>query len=399
MRLSALLSWPLRLVVCLLLCVAVSLLSPSSAPRAHADGGAPNLAYVSGGARGISVIDIQQQKVTNTFALAGDPQTIYLSLDGRFLYVTQPALDRVSLLSAKTGGTVCTVRVPGQPSLLAFDPGPNVLYAAGSGAASITAFDATTCAVKSTLQADGPVYGLAIANIATSSTGNQLWVATAQALSVFQDGRHLASIRIPGEPQYVNIPQGTQVYVTTRQGGLYAVDLGTRQVSPRLLSGGPFGPMDYDAYTGQVYVPDPAHHQLDVLAPVVSSAPPYPREPDHVIHLDDSPRSVAITSDGQFGFIALDGGRVAMLDVPGKQLFTTLSVGGTPRFIITGLYPPLVGTTPQEATRWSTWLSIAAYTLVIALGVIPLWLLWRHHRTTLAGKGKRGVSGKGKGPG
>src|SRR5229473_77742 len=100
-----------------------------AAGSALADGGAPNLAYIAGSAKGISVVDIQQKTVTNSFALTGNPQTIYLSLDGRFLYVTQPALDRVTALAARTGQVFCTVNVPGQPSLLAFDPGTNFLYA------------------------------------------------------------------------------------------------------------------------------------------------------------------------------------------------------------------------------------------------------------------------------
>src|SRR5256885_2302628 len=37
--------------------------------HAYADGGAPNLAYVAGSAKGISVIDIGQQKVTGSFLL------------------------------------------------------------------------------------------------------------------------------------------------------------------------------------------------------------------------------------------------------------------------------------------------------------------------------------------
>ncbi len=59
---------------------------------AHADGGAPQLAYVAGTPKGISIIDIQQQKVTGTISVQGDPHGTMLSLDGRYLYITQPAL-------------------------------------------------------------------------------------------------------------------------------------------------------------------------------------------------------------------------------------------------------------------------------------------------------------------
>ncbi len=350
-----------------------------SAP-ALADGGAPNLAYISGASKGIGVLDIQQQKVTTTFSLSGNPQTIYLSLDGRFLYVTQPMLNRVTMLAAKTGQTICTVNVPGQPSLLAFDSGSNMLYAAGNGASSVTEFDPSNCAIKRAIPTNGPVYGLSVANIGTSSTSNQLWVAD-NTLEVFDSTGRIASISIPGGPQYVNIPAGTMTYVTTHNGSLYAVSLATRQVLPPLLTGGQFGPMDYDAYTLQVYVPDMLHKRVDVLAPVTSTSPPFPREPDHVINLGVAPRSVAITSDGQFGFIALNGGNVAILDVPGRVISNTVYVGGTPNFIITGLYPPTFGTTPSEVSTWGSVINIAAYIFVALLLIVPIIFIGRRLRT------------------
>src|SRR5881398_801134 len=100
-----------------------------------ADGGAPNLAYVSGTAQGISAIDIGQQKVTNTLALTGDPHTILLSIDGRLLYVTQPELGQVVVIAAKTQQEVCKAKLAGRPTLLTLDPGTNTLYAAGNEAA------------------------------------------------------------------------------------------------------------------------------------------------------------------------------------------------------------------------------------------------------------------------
>src|SRR4051794_17324040 len=98
--------YPYILISGMVLMVAVMLLF-SSVP-VHADGGAPNLAYVVGTAKGISTIDIGQQKVTGTIAVDGDPHTIYLSLDGRFLYVAQPSLGRVTMVAARTGQTICT---------------------------------------------------------------------------------------------------------------------------------------------------------------------------------------------------------------------------------------------------------------------------------------------------
>lgn len=139
-------------------------------PReAHADGGAPNLAYVAGTPQGISTIDIQQQKVTGTITIKGDPHTIMLSVDGRYLYVTQPTLGQVTMLSAKTGQVICTAKVPGHPSLLSFDTTDNVLFAAANDAASVTEIDDTTCNIVHTFKTSSPVYGLAVANVGSAN--------------------------------------------------------------------------------------------------------------------------------------------------------------------------------------------------------------------------------------
>lgn len=69
-----------------------------------------------------------------------------------------------------------------------------------------------------------------------------------------------------------------------------------------------------------------------------------------------------------------------MIDVPGKQIVDTIFVGGNPHFIITGLYPPLVGTTPQQASTWSTVINILAYAFVAALLIVPILLFRKFNR-------------------
>src|SRR5260370_16758834 len=88
------------------LCCVVALQFTLFVPLAHADGGAPNLAYVAGGSHGISIIDISQQKVTGTITADGDPHTIYLSLHGRFLYLTQPPPHPFPLPPSQTHPTI-----------------------------------------------------------------------------------------------------------------------------------------------------------------------------------------------------------------------------------------------------------------------------------------------------
>ena len=352
--------------------------------QVHADGGAPNLAYVSGTAHGISIIDVAQQKVTRTISVAGDPHMILLSLDGRFLYVTQPTIGRFSVIAAATGQTICSASLPGQPTLLAFDPNTSILYAAGNGAARVSELDPTACAVQRTFETNSPVYGLAVATIVPGlpgRSGNQLWVAGTNALTVFNDhtGQFLGNIPIEGGPEYVSIPPGDTVYVTTHQGSVYAVDIKTWQVH-QLLTGGTFGTMDYDALTSEVYVPDEQHHVLDVLAPINVGTTTFPKEPNRVIPTDFPPVSVAITNDGLLGFVAERGGKVSMLDLLNRHIIYTVNVGGTPHFVITGLYPPPVDTTPpkspsQQASTQGSVTKIVGYALLMVSFVALLLLI------------------------
>ena len=363
-------------------------------PSAHADGGAPQLAYVAGTAQGISIIDIARRRVTGTIAVDANPHTVLLSPDGYALYITQPTLGRVAVITAKTGKTLCTAILPGQPSLLALSLDATALYVAGQGATSVRALDPVTCAVQRTFETHEPVYGLAVtaslAANATPSTPDQLWITGATSLTIFEvNGHLLGSVPLAGGPQDICIPGGFMAYVTTRQGTVVAVDPRTRQVVRTLLSGGQFGSMDYDANTGQVYVPDRQHNQLDVLSPVMMDATVTPQEPARILHLSSSPQSVAITSDGQLGFVALSNGQVLLLDVPGRSIITSIAVGGTPHFIITGLYPPVnsptstpqrTTTPPSSAKPIGRLLLIVSTVLVGVLLLGTLWLFWRRYQ-------------------
>lgn len=360
--------------------LAITLLYLATPLAAHADGGAPNLAYVSGAAKGISVVDVAQQKVTNTLATPTHTGEILLSADARFLYVTEPDQGRMTAYAAKTGDVLCSANIPGHPTLLSLDAAASTLYVAGNGANSVSALDTTNCSIKRTLQTSGPVYGMALAFVGSGlsgGTGNQLWVAS-DALTIFDTtkGQQIGTVSMSGKPGFVSIPPGATVYTTNRNGSIDAIDLNSHKVLP-LVSGGSYGPMDFNETTGEVYVPDRTNNQLVILAPVNAGFAP-PKEPSRVLKLGVAPESIAITSDGQFGFAALSGGNVAMIDIPGHQVANTIFVGGNPTFIITGLYPPLLGTTPQQATIYGTILNIAAYAFVIALFIVPIILFRRY---------------------
>ena len=376
----------------------LSLPSLYFAPHIHADGGAPNLAYVSGTSAGVSVIDVGQAKVTKTITVVGDPHTILLSQDGGFLYVSQPAVGQVSVIRADTGRIFCTAHLPGEPSLLAIDLDLNTLYAAGSGSSQVTALDPTNCRVLHTFGVNGPVYGLSVALTAGSSinvsNSNQLWVASTDGLTIFDDRSEqtLGDVPLPDGPQYLSIPPGETVYVTTRQGSVDAISLKTREVR-QILKGGIFGPMDYDALTGEVYVPDKQHNVLNVLSPVDTSVAAFPTQPERVIHTVGTPESVAITNDGLLGFITLRGGRVAMLDLIAHRLVYTVDVGGMPHFIITGLYPPPVLDTtmpknpsisPQQTSIPQMFWGIVFIVSLVTVVIVTMILVWQLRKSLKA---------------
>ncbi len=384
------LTFALKFLPAFLLLSAVLLLP---APT-YADGGAPNLAYVAGSAKGISIIDIGQQQVTGSLNVSGSPQTIYLSVDGRLLYVTEPALKRVEVIATYTKATLCSVAYPGQPTLLAIDPGTNTMYVAGTDAHVVLAFNPTTCAIEHMITTGGNVAGLAVAVVGggiLGGNGNQLWIANGLAVTIFDaSGKQLANVPIPEGPRYLCIPSGSTAYVTTQQGTIDAIDLQSRRVVPGLLSGGMFGPMDYDAATGDVYVPDTQHARVDVLTPVSAGTGTPPQEPGHVFSFAAPPASIAITSDGQFGFVALQNGMVVMLDLPGHSVVKMFQVGGNPRFIITGLYPSLLSLTPQQSFLLSFIENISHYAAAIVFvlaTVIVLFLNRKKIRWSLPGRG------------
>ncbi len=351
----------------------------------HADGGAPNLAYIAGAGHGIQVLDIGQQKLIHNFSLAGNPSMVLLSLDGSILYVTQPALGQVSELAARTGRVLCTSSVPGHPTLLASSADGTRLYIAGEGSTGVTVLDTATCDIQQTYSTNEPVSGLAVTTVVASNNDirDQLWISGTTALTVItEQEQQSVRIAIPGGPRFLSLPGGLTAYVTTRQGSVVAVDMVSYQVFAQLLTGGIYGPMDYDGTTAEIYVPDQRHNQIDVLSPIHMGTLLTPHEPERVLPLNDTPQSIAITSDGLLGFIALRNGQVSMLNVPTHQLIGTFTVGGTPQFIITGLYPPITDPPPRQShtsSPLSTPIIILIGVIVLVLLTLGGWFLWRRH--------------------
>jgi YVTN family beta-propeller protein len=357
---------------------------------ARADGGAPNLAYVAGGGAGggdLVVLDIGKRAVAWRVTVGGGPAAVALSTDGRFAYVLQSAAHAVAIVDARAQKVVASVPVGPAPQGMTLDltRNPNLLYIANTGANTLTLVDPDAHRVMATLTVGQHPSGVAVAGAGSGIVNSdpndaEIYVAntgddTVSVLSAEHRTR-ITTIPVPGGPQSVVVPAiGGVAYVGTRSGAVVALDLGTHKVLGTLLQrGGPIGAMDYDAVTGQIYVPDAADNAVDVLRPAAPASgggpPTLPSEPLRTLPFSGAPAAVAITFDGAYGFVALhDAGKVAMLDVSAHNTLVTVAVGGAPRAIVTGSYPPLLDR--QSATLVAILVTIVLVaTLIVGIVVV-----------------------------
>src|SRR6185312_16837874 len=119
--------------------LALALFAAGGTPTARADGGAPNLVYVSGTPAGVSVIDIASQQVSATISVDGDPRGMVLSTDSRFLYVAQAAKNSVAVIDTLAKQVIHTYPVGAGPQFVTLDlVDPSHLWVANSGGDTVT---------------------------------------------------------------------------------------------------------------------------------------------------------------------------------------------------------------------------------------------------------------------
>jgi YVTN family beta-propeller protein len=201
--------------------------------------------------------------------------------------------------------------------------------------------------------------------------------------------RVIATIPAPGGPLGITIPRaGGVAYVGTRAGTILALTLGTHQLAGVVLrtGAGPLGTMDYDAITGEVYVPVPSANAVDVLAPVAattsSTLAALPTEPARVLPIAGTPVAVAITFEGSYGFVAQrTSGSVILMDAASLQIQARIPVGGAPQAIVTGPYPPKVSS--QAAFMFNILYGVA----IVVIMIIALVTITRrpHSRNQISG--------------
>ena len=362
------------------------------APMASADGGAPNLAYLSGTPAGVSIIDLAQRRVTGTVPVAGDPRGLVLSPDARWLYVAEMQKNQVAVVDTQAKQVVATLPTEAMPTAVALVPSlPTRLWVANAGEASVTVFEPETRKRLATIPVGLHPHGLAWApqfsDIPETDGSSEVYIVNtdAESLTVVNTKslQVVTTIALPAHPLGVVVPAlGGTAYVSTTEGNIYGVTLGSHQLFGPLYQGQQVGAMDYDATTGAVYLPERAANVLTVLRPVSSGTKipsTLPSEPLRQWSLETAPAAIAITSDGSLGLVAQPTtGSMALLDVPGRQLLATIPVGGHPQIVLAGPYPPVV---KLQNTQGSGWLwYVGGGLLVLALPAIVVWMTHRQRR-------------------
>ncbi len=382
-------------LACLLVAALVAAWGGGS-PSARADGGAPILAYVVGGGSQsdqLVVVDIAQRKVAWTVSLGGQPHSVVLSADGRFAYVTEADANRVAIVDTSAHQVVGSMAVGSGPQAMAADPTSSLysLFVANTKGNTLTALDAETQQARATIPVGQEPVGVAVASPLSgiSDSGDpsarEVYVANraSQTLSVVMvsdtnnasdaSKPHVAAtIALPEPPCALTIPAtGGVAYVATCTGKVLAVGLASHRVLGTLFSdlGGAPGAMDYDAVTGQIYVPVPEKDRVVILRPAGVGADGSlvaPAEPLRTLPFSGAPSAVAITFDGALGFVTEQGsGRVEEIDVTTRQTLGVIAVGGAPHAVVTGPYPPALNR--EASSTITTWIYGAFALAVIAL--------------------------------
>ena len=383
-----------RLLLALALAPLLAWFALGFAPVARADGGAPNLAYVSGAQGGIAIIDIASQKVSARISLSGDPRGMVLSADSRFLYVALAGKNGVGVIDANTKQETIIYPTGLAPTSLTLDlVDPSHLWVANTGGNTVTVLNPDSGKELATIAVGQQPMSVAIAGPATgipeTDGSSEVIVANHNDKSLTMIGSEsfkvITTISLPEAPLWVTVPGlGGTAYIATDQGHLYGLTLATHQLFGPIFSGQQFRFMDYDATSGNIYVPDSAANVVNVLHPVNSGSqiptklPAQPARPPY--QLSGAPWSIAVTSDGSLGLVGQhDSGDVTILDVPGHSVLSKVHVGGAPQFVLAGPYPPLVNRQTSQVLLIVIYV-VAGLLLIGGIAWLVLWIRKQERR-------------------
>lgn len=382
----------LRVGILTLMTLALVALARFAVPVARADGGAPNLVYITGaGSHGdqLATIDIAKRQVVADTTVGAGGSAVIVSADARTAYVANATTGDLSLVDTRTHKVSGRIHLGAGPAALALDliHLPYHLFVPLTGENVVKVVDADARKVVATVPVGKEPRGVAIVYAGNGfQAGNgpdaEVYVANSgsDSLTVISASANQvkATIPLPDAPLGIVIPGlGGIGYVSMEHGGVLAVNLANHQVLGTVYTmlGRP-GVMDYDAVTGDIFVPDMTAGVVDVLRPVAvpaegASFTP-PAEPVRRLPFSGAPSAVAITFDGALGFVAQhDAGSVVMFDGATSKTLATIVVGGSPTALVTGAYPPAL--TQQTANTVGYILGTVALLALIAAGAFAYW--------------------------
>jgi YVTN family beta-propeller protein len=184
---------------------------------------------------GIGVVDLEAQKLVNTYQSGADPETFALSRDGKILYVSNEDTGMLSAVDLVKGVVASTVAVGSEPEGVAVSADEQRVYVTCETSNSVYVVDAPHMKVLAQIPSGSrPRAILLLAGSHRGFVTNEFGAS----LTVFstEDYKVLKTIAL-GDPQVVRpmgiaSPDGKHLYVTTgRYGALLEVDAESGQVT------------------------------------------------------------------------------------------------------------------------------------------------------------------------
>jgi YVTN family beta-propeller protein len=184
---------------------------------------------------GIGVVDLEAQKLVNTYQSGADPETFALSREGKILYVSNEDTGMLSAVDLVKGVVVSTVAVGSEPEGVAVSADGQRVYVTCETSNSVYVVDAAPMKVVAQIPTGKRPRAILL------TAGSHRGFVTNEfgaSLTVFstEDYQVLKTIAL-GDPQLVRpmgiaSPDGRQLYVTTgRFGALLEVDAQSGQVT------------------------------------------------------------------------------------------------------------------------------------------------------------------------
>lgn len=191
-------------------------------------------------ADGIGVVDLATRALVRTYPSGQDPESFDLSLDGKFLYVSNEETAEMSVLDLATGTIVARVPVGEEPEGVTLRPDGRAVYVTSEAEGTVVAVDTSTRAVIARVPtAKRP------RSIAFTPDGVTMFVTgeTSNAVSVVDVATHtVTSTIVPDVPAgdagpprpmgAVLSPDGRTVFVSNGRGrSVSAIDVASRRVT------------------------------------------------------------------------------------------------------------------------------------------------------------------------